>query len=155
MRGRALSSPWQCARLALISVALGGSSLLAMAQTPPDPGAANVQVHYLEIVTPSVDATCQALAAQHGVTFSDPDPMLGNARVAALANGGRIGVRAPMREDEAPVVRPYTLVDDIAAALAAAEAAGGMVAMHATEIPGQGKFAIYFLGDIQHGLWEK
>ena len=113
-----------------------------------------MQVQYLEIVTPEVDETCAALAAQHGVTFSAPEPGLGNARVAAMAGGGRIGVRAPMREDEAPVVRPYMLVDDIEAASKIAEAQGAEFALRSTEIPGHGKFAIYFLGGIQHGLWE-
>ena len=114
-----------------------------------------MQVHYLEIVTPDVEDTCNALAAQHGVTFSEPEAMLGNARVAMLEGGGRIGVRAPMRDDEAPVVRPYMLVDDIEAASKATEAAGADFAMRATEIPGQGKFAIYLMGGIQHGLWER
>ncbi|MFP3940125.1 MAG: hypothetical protein ACLF0P_07455 [Thermoanaerobaculia bacterium] len=41
-----------------------------------------------------------------------------------------------------------------AAAVNAAEAAGGEVAVPPTEIPGHGTFAIYFLGGIQHGLWE-
>ncbi len=117
-------------------------------------GEASVQVQYLEIVTPKVEETCAALAAQHGVTFGAPEAGLGNARVATLNGGGRIGVRAPMRDDEAPVVRPYLLVDDIQAATAAAEAAGAEFAMTATEIPGHGTFAIYFLGGIQHGLWE-
>lgn len=111
-------------------------------------------VQYLEIVTPDVEATCDALEEMHGVSFGEPVPELGNARTAALAGGGRIGVRAPLREDEEPVVRPYVLVDDIEAAVQAAEAAGGQFAMLPTEIPGHGRFAIYFLGGIQHGLWE-
>lgn len=113
-----------------------------------------MQVHFLEIVTPEVNETCAALGAQHGVAFSEPEAALGNARIATLEGGGRFAVRAPMREDEAPVVRPYLLVDDIEAATKAAQAGGGMLAMGATEIPGHGKFAIYFLGGIQHGLWE-
>ncbi|MEM8985746.1 MAG: hydroxylase [Pseudomonadota bacterium] len=113
-----------------------------------------MQVHYLEIVTSSVEETCAALAAHHKVTFSAPEAVLGNARVAMLEEGGRIGVRAPLRDDEEPVVRPYMLVDDIEAASIAAEAAGAEFAMRATEIPGQGKFAIYVLGEIQHGLWQ-
>ena len=113
-----------------------------------------MKIHYLEIVTPEVDATCTALAAQHGVDFSAPEAMLGNARLADLADGGRIAVRGPMRDDEAPVVRPYMLVKDIDVASKAAEAAGAEFAMRATEMPGLGKFAIYFLGGIQHGIWE-
>jgi predicted enzyme related to lactoylglutathione lyase len=113
-----------------------------------------MQVHYLEIVTPEVDATCAAFAQLHGVTFHEGDPALGNARLAALANGGMIGVRAPMLESEAPVVRPYVLVEDIDAAVAAAVKAGGEIAYPPTELPGHGKFAIYIQGAIQHGLWQ-
>jgi predicted enzyme related to lactoylglutathione lyase len=75
--------------------------------------------------------------------------------VAELAGGGRVGVRAPMHESEEPVVRPYWLVDDIEAALATAVAAGAEVAHPPLEIPGQGTFAIYFLGGTQQGLWQK
>ena len=113
-----------------------------------------VKVHYLEIVTPEVDATCDALENLQGVSFGEPIPELGHARTATLDGGGRIGVRAPMRETEGPVVRPYLLVEDIGGAVDAAQAAGGEIAMAPTEIPGQGKFAIYILGGIQHGLWQ-
>ena|SRR5688572_4175677 len=113
-----------------------------------------LKVHYLEIVTASVDETCNALAKAHGVTFGEPIAELGNARTAKLKDGGRMGVRAPMRPTEAPVVRPYVLVDDIEAALKAAESAGAKAAMRATKIPGQGEFAIYVLGGIDHGLWK-
>lgn len=112
-------------------------------------------IHYLEVVTADVEATCSALAQLHGVSFGEPEAALGYARTATLKGGGRIGVRAPLREDEEPVVRPYMLVDDIEAAVKAAEAAGGVFAMYATEIPGHGKFAIYFQGGIQYGLWER
>lgn len=113
-----------------------------------------VTVQYLEIVTPEVDATCDALGKLQGVTFGEPIAELGNARTATLEGGGRIGVRAPMRETEEPVVRPYVLVEDIEAAVNAAKATGSEIAMPPTEIPGQGKFAIYILGGIQHGLWQ-
>lgn len=113
-----------------------------------------VKVHYLEIVTPEVDATCDALENVQGVHFGEPIPELGHARTATLASGGRIGVRGPMRQTEEPVVRPYLLVEDIEAAVDAAQAAGGEIAMPPTEIAGQGTFAIYILGGIQHGLWQ-
>lgn len=113
-----------------------------------------VKVHYLEIVTPAVNETCDALANAHRVTFGQPIAELGNARTATLKDGGRIGVRAPMRETEAPVVRPYVLVDDIDVSLKAAEKAGAQVAMHPTKIRGQGTFAIYVLGGVDHGLWQ-
>ena len=100
-------------------------------------------IQYLEIVTKEVDAVCAAYASVHNVQFGEPDIRLGNARTAALADGGLVGVRAPMRETEAPVVRPYWLVDDIVAAVAAAAQAGGEVAHPPMEIPGHGTFAIY------------
>lgn len=81
------------------------------------------------------------------------DGQIGNARTAKLTDGGRIGVRAPMGEEQ-PVVRPYVLVDDIQAAVKAAEAAGAEVLMPPTEIPSRGTFAICYLGKIEHGLWQ-
>lgn len=113
-----------------------------------------MQIHYLEIVTQDVDAACAAYAQLHGVTFGETDPSLGNARTAALANGGTIGVRAPMHESEQPVVRPYLLVEDIDAAAEAAVTAGGEMAHPPMEIPGHGKFAIFIQGGIHHGLWQ-
>ena len=76
------------------------------------------------------------------------------AKVAALKDGGMIGVRAPMHEAELPATRPYRLVDDIEAALAAAVEAGAEVAHPPMEIPGRGKFAIYVQGSVHHGLWQ-
>lgn len=113
-----------------------------------------MQVHYLEIVTPDVDATCGALESLHGVSFGAPQPELGNARTAAQHGGGRIGVRAPLHAAEDPIVRPYVLVDDIESAVAAAEVAGGVIAHPPMEIPGHGTFAVYIQGGIHHGLWQ-
>lgn len=113
-----------------------------------------MQIHYLEIVTPDVDATCAAFERLHGVSFGEPEASLGNARTAPLANGGLVGVRAPMHETETPVVRPYQLVDDVEAALAAALEAGGEIAHPPMELPGHGTFAIYVQGGIHHGLWQ-
>ncbi len=115
---------------------------------------ASVQIRFLEIVTPDLDKTCETLAAVHGVIFGEPTPELGNARTASLKGGGVISVRAPMRATEAPVVRPYLLVDDIGAAVKEAEARGAVIVHPALEIPGHGTFAIYILGGIEHGLWQ-
>ncbi len=114
-----------------------------------------MQVQYLEIVTREVDAVCAAYTAVNGVEFDVPDAGLGNARTAALPGGGMVEVRAPMQEAEEPVVRPYWLVDDIEAAVAAAVGAGGKVAHPPMEIPGHGTFAIYIQGGIHHGLWQR
>lgn len=113
-----------------------------------------MQIQYLEIVAENAEDACATLAKIHNVTFGEPEPGLGNARVATLSTGGKIGVRSPMAEHDQPIVRPYMLVDDIEASTAAAESAGAQFAMKATEVPGHGKFAIYFLGSTQYGLWE-
>lgn len=113
-----------------------------------------MQIQYLEIVTKEVDAMCAAYAATNGVQFGEPDAGLGNARTAALAGGGLVGIRAPLRETEEPVVSPYWLVQDIQAAVAAAVQAGGEVAVPPMEIPGHGTFAIYLQGGNDHGLWQ-
>ncbi len=114
----------------------------------------SMQIQYLEIVTPEVDAVCQTYSTLHGVTFKEADPSLGGARTGKLIGGGMIGVRAPMRETENPVVRPYVLVDDIQAAIDAAAEAGAEVAIPPMEIPGHGKFAIFIQGGIESGLWQ-
>jgi uncharacterized protein len=115
----------------------------------------HMQIHYLEIVTKEVDAVCAAYAAANAVPFGEPVAGLGNARTASLPDGGMVGVRAPMHASEEPVVRPYWLVDDIEAALAASVAKGGEVAHPPMELPGHGTFAIYIQGGVHHGLWQR
>lgn len=117
-------------------------------------GAQEMKVHYLEIVTRDVDAVCAAYASMYNVQFGEPDAGLGNARTARLAGGGLVGVRAPLREDEEPVVRPYWLVHDIHAAVDEAVQAGGQVAHPPMEISGHGTFAIYHQGGNDHGIWQ-
>ena len=114
-----------------------------------------MQIHYLEIVTKEVDAVCSAYAAANGVQFCEPDAGLDNARTAMLPGGGLVGIRAPMHDAEEPVVRPYWLIDDTEEAIAAAVKAGGEVAHPPTEIPGHGTFAIYILGGVHHGFWQR
>ena len=114
-----------------------------------------MQIYYLEIVTKEIDAVCTAYAAANGVRFGKPDTGLGNARTAEMPGGGLVGVRAPLRANEAPVVRPYWLVDNIEAAVAAVVESGGVVAVPPTEISGHGTFAIYLQGGIDHGFWQR
>ena len=122
---------------------------------PAPPGAdAAMTIRYLEIVTPDVDAVCADYAASLGLAFGDLDMSLGNARTATLPGGGLLGVRAPLHEAEVPVVRPYWLVDDIEAAVAAAQEAGAEVLHPPLLIPGHGTFAITLQGGIQHGYWQ-
>ena len=114
-----------------------------------------MQIHYLEIVTKDVDAVCAAYTAATGASFGAPEAALGNARTTELPDGGMVGVRAPMHETEAPIVRPYWLVDDIRKAFAAALESGGEEAHPPLEIPGHGTFAIYIQGGVHHGLWQR
>ncbi len=114
-----------------------------------------MQIHYLEIVTSDADAVCATYARLYGVSFSEPEAALGNARTASLAEGGKIGVREPMHEAEESVVRPYVLVEDLEAAAKAAVESGGEIALPPMEIPGHGTIAIFFQGGVQHGVWQR
>lgn len=113
-----------------------------------------MKIHYLEIVSHDVDAVCKTYELTHGVSFSEPDEMLGGAKTCTLTDGSTVGVRAPMRDTEEPVVRPYWLVDNIEKAVANLETQGASIAVEPMEIPTKGKFAIYILGGNDHGLWQ-
>lgn len=111
-------------------------------------------IHYLEIVTTDVETACMLYTRMHGATFSDPDQNLGGARTSPLSGGGTLGIRAPMHAAERPVVRPYVLVEDIAAAVAAAADSGTVIAVPPMEITGHGTCAILIQDGIESGLWQ-
>ena len=113
-----------------------------------------MQIHYLEVVTTDVDAVCTLYSQMHGVAFGDADQNLGGARTANLANGGMLGIRAPMHDAEKPVVRPYVLVEDIEATVAAAADSGAEIAVPPMEIAGHGTCAIVIQDGIESGLWQ-
>lgn len=113
-----------------------------------------MKVHYLEYVTSDVEQICKQYAAIYGVSFRDPDPALGGARTMEMEGGGILGVRAPLREDELPVVRPYVLVKDIEAATAEAVKTGGELALPPMELPGHGVCAIVINAGIECGFWQ-
>jgi len=102
-----------------------------------------MKVHYLEIVTPDIESVCKAYELAQNVKFGAPDEMLGGAKVCELSDGSIIGVRAPLRENETPVVRPYYLVDDIEKAVSKVVGQGAEIAVPPLEIPHKGKFAMY------------
>lgn len=146
-----------------VGCAAGEDKPLSNADTPKDTTSTDddpsekettMKIHYLEIVTPDVESTCQTYEKIHGVEFAGPEAMLGNARTAKLPGGAMLGVRAPLRSDEIPVVRPYFLVDDIKGSIAQASEAGAEIAIPAMEIPGFGTCAIFILGGIEHALWQ-
>ncbi|CAM3970289.1 VOC family protein [Vibrio neonatus] len=113
-----------------------------------------MKIHYLEIVTPDVESVCKAYELSQNVSFGAPDALLGGARTSVLSDGSIIGVRAPLRETETPVVRPYWLVDDIEKAVSEVEMQGAIIAVPPLEIPAKGQFAIYILGSIEQGFWQ-
>ena len=114
-----------------------------------------MQVHYVEIVSKSVEKQCEVLEQVHGLSFGPEVQDLGQARVAKTANGGLIGVRAPLAENEQPIVRVYFAVDDMTKAVTAAEAAGAVIAYPPTKQGETGTWAIYILDGIQYGLWQQ
>jgi hypothetical protein len=115
---------------------------------------AHPQVHYLEIVCGDVAVQCAALERLHGLTFGPPVADLGQARVANAPDGTLIGVRAPLAQHETPIVRTYLAVDDIQRATVDAQNAGAILAYGPTRQGDTGMWAIYFLGDVQIGLWQ-
>jgi len=141
---------WRC--LAVASLML--LSACHVLETPGEGGRSKMRIHYLEIVCRDVSAQCAAWERLHGLEFGPPVADLGNARVGRAADGSLVGVRAPLAEHEQPTLRAYLEVDDIAAAVEAAEAAGGVIAYPPTRQGDTGTWAIYFLGDVQIGLWQ-
>lgn len=113
-----------------------------------------MKIHYIEIVTPEVDAVCSTHTLLHGIDFGEPIPTLGGARTAQLDGGGVIGVRAPMRDTEQPTTRHYVLVEDIEAAVAAAAKAGAVVAVPPMKLPEHGTCAIIIQDGIESGFWQ-
>ena len=113
-----------------------------------------MKLHYLEIVSPDVDAICTAYEAAHNVQFGEADELLGGAKTCELPDGSIVGVRGPLRETEEPIIRPYWLVEDIEKAVNSAKAKGADIAVPPLEIPGKGKFAIYINGALDHGFWQ-
>jgi predicted enzyme related to lactoylglutathione lyase len=123
--------------------------------TPGQEGRSNMGVHYLEIVCRDVPAQCAALERVHGLSFGPPVAELGQARVAEAPGGSLIGVRAPLAEHENPIARTYLAVDDITRAVEEIESAGGVIAYPPTQQGDTGTWAIYILGDVQMGLWQR
>lgn len=111
-------------------------------------------VHYLEIVTPDVEAACHLYGTAYGWRFEAAQAELGNAFVATLPGGGLCGIRAPMSDQETPVVRTYLRVADIETAAQRVEELGAEIALAPVELPGHGRIAIYLHGGVQQGLWQ-
>jgi predicted enzyme related to lactoylglutathione lyase len=122
---------------------------------PDQKGQSKMRIHYLEIVCRDVAAQCTALERVHGLSFGPAVADLGLARVAKTSDGSLIGVRAPLAEHEQPITRTYLTVDDIARAVKEAEANGAVIAYPPTQQGDTGTWAIYSLGDVQLGLWQR
>jgi uncharacterized protein len=111
-------------------------------------------IHYLEIVTPDVEAVCRLYGEAYGWEFQGPKPELGNAFLATLPGGSLCGVRAPMHEQEKPIVRTYLRVAEIETAVKDAAKLGAEILLDLMELPGHGRIAIYRHGGIEQGLWQ-
>ncbi len=111
-------------------------------------------VYYLEIVTNEVEQMCAMYSSINGWQFDDPDPNLGNARVAKLPGGTLCGIRAPMHSEEKPIVRTYMRVGDLDSSVQKAKQSGFEILIERMEIPGHGFIAIFEKDGIQQGLWQ-
>ena len=125
------------------------------AADPERKGQPSMRVHYLEIVCDDVAEQCAAMEKVHGLSFGPAVAELGQARVAEAADGSLVGVRAPLAEHEQPIIRTYFEVEDIASVVEQAEAAGAMLAYPPTQQGDTGTWAIYILGGVQFGLWQR
>jgi hypothetical protein len=61
----------------------------------------------------------------------------------------------PLAQHEQPIVRIYLEVDDVERAVENAEAAGAPIAYPPPRQADTGKWAIYLLGDVHIGLWQR
>lgn len=113
-----------------------------------------MKMHYLEIVCSNVDEICATYEKVHGLSFEAPDPLLGNARTAKMPDGGAVGIRGTLSDEEEYIVRPYFIVEDMDLALEFVKGQGGDIIHPPLEISGRGKFAIYSQGGVQQGLWQ-
>lgn len=112
-------------------------------------------VHYLEIVSNDAEALTSLYERVHGLSFTGPDPDLGQARVATRADGTLVGIRKPLAAHEEPIVRTYLAVDDLESAAKKAEENGALVAYGPIRQGARGMFAIVIQGGVQHGLWQR
>jgi len=145
-------------RTRLAATTIAAASTLAGCQSADHvdaDGVSGMRVHYLEVVSGEADAQIAGFEGVHGLSFGPPVADLGQARVAEAPDGSLVGVRAPMAPQEAPTMRTYLEVQDIAAAVRAAEAAGAVIAYPPTTQGDTGTWAIYILDGVQFGLWQK
>ena len=149
---------WIICSLGLVAMLFAGSAstnlAAVFAQENSSDSETALTVQYLEIVARDVEEVAALYSQIYGVAFGEADPNLGGARTAKLVGGGMIGIRAPLRDDEQPIVRPYILVEDIDASVSVARTAGAEIAMPPLEIEGYGQFAIIIREGIESGLWQ-
>ena len=98
-------------------------------------------IYYLEVVTTDVEAACHLYGEAYGWNFEAKGPEWGNSFVATLPNGSLCGIRAPMHEQENPIVRTYLRVTDIETAVQKAGELGAAIALEPMEMPEHGKIA--------------
>lgn len=114
---------------------------------------AESSIFYHEIVCRDFEQVSKQYSQLVGIEFVKVAE-LGNALVATLPKGGRLGIRAPMSSSEEPLTRLYIQVDDLGASVTQVAKLGANILLERMEIPGQGIIAIYEQGGIEHGLWQ-
>jgi len=111
-------------------------------------------MHYLEIVTPDVEAARHLYSTAFGWSCEPAVPELGNAGVAILPGGSLCGIQPPLHIQEAPVVRTYIRVGNLELSTREVERLGASVLLEAMDLAGWGKISIVECGGIQQGLWQ-
>lgn len=111
-------------------------------------------IHYLEIVTPDVEAARQLYSTAFGWSFEPAVPELGNAVVATLPGGSLCGIRAPLHIEETPVVRTYIRTENLELSTREVVRLGASVLLESMDLAGWGKISIVECGGIQQGLWQ-
>ena len=150
-----MTQPHTIITLAMVGLALLGGCKTTDTPTSMAEDRSAGRVHYLEIVCDDVDKQCEVFSRLHGVSFGPGVADLGGARVASMPSGTRLAVRAPLAAHERPIIRTYLAVEDIDRAVSEAEAAGAVIAYPPTVQGDTGTWAIYILGDLQFGLWQR
>lgn len=111
------------------------------------------EITHIEFPADDVERAKRFYAAVAGWEFGEMDGYPGYYLFrTGEGSGGGIGKRG---ESVGTVVRDYITVDDLEAAVRAAEEHGGRVVQPATELPGMGRYAAVLDSEgTEIGLWE-
>jgi predicted enzyme related to lactoylglutathione lyase len=119
----------------------------------------HAKMDHAELVSKDPAATQKFLETAFGLKFAVMGPEMGNYRMHGRqegAEGGQIGIRAPMGPQEHPGTISYLTVPNIDEAITAVKAAGGKFLMEKTEVPKTAYLAVYLApGEVVQGLYQQ